>query len=807
MTLQLADAIAQTVASKKTLDPVFDDSLPLALTAQGPATLVVTVFDKDMTSSDFIGEVTLDLCALFDSSGGWLEGSVSGEYPFADPNEQLGGSERKQMEQRLAAGITRPAGTVSLRLKFTPDAAQMRAKLDAEAAAAAAVAVAEAKASRDAEAKYLKAKAAKAAAAVAADAEVKLTVVAAQAERVAHLIRPAPDDPGSTQQLPPEHRASPDIHKSSGQVRARKSTVRRLPSMSMTGIAEAALGKKFATANELRATKLEKDRASRRAAKLAEERARVAAAFVKELAFRAEDVPDYESRDKRIVPIDYLVEYRKSASSQQQQKEGEEALPWTKAVVNCQATCLARLRRPDELRALAKECAQIGGTTVADSGTDDGVVVRVVDYADPYFETDRVRFARALALLPSVDERIAAVEAHRELFFKQTQKVYLEDLVQMKRGTVWTAAQCWEGLQDDRFSETEGEGEWERNRWKETAAAILHYKLTNRGMKLRKDWTELDGHCVALQAEACAVDAAVERSVDGRERIELRSRARQLREEVIADLRTDCLVQLGVRAEDLLDGVLGDGAGQDLARELLQELRAVGGYRLLENDSRQRLDSGKGVRKADLLETQQLLAQVVAGLRTFLGGSHSHTRKADVLLASSFCYPSLPTAPLDDLRTARQHFERLVDVRHAELTAEQEATAVRKEFMALRMIPLQSEIKKVQQFLDYERVDAAYGLDDTNDIKAELTQLLMEHLVCETAKEDGETLEYCAEAGAITAEIKQRQHVTTLLDGLRMPMDSLEVDLPISAVSDGCEEPGGEGVDGRGIAAAAVSAG
>jgi hypothetical protein len=85
-------------------------------------------------------------------------------------------------------------------------------------------------------------------------------------------------------------------------------------------------------------------------------------------------------------------------------------------------------------------------------------------------------------------------------------------------------------------------------------------------------------------------------------------------------LQRESLGQLGVQADDLLAGIVGGkNVGHDLARELIAEIAVVGDRRLLENDSRQRLDSGKGVKREDLAETQRLLVLAAGGMRAFLG--------------------------------------------------------------------------------------------------------------------------------------------------------------------------------------------
>jgi|EP01046_Picozoa_sp_COSAG06_P020439 hypothetical protein len=103
----------------------------------------------------------------------------------------------------------------------------------------------------------------------------------------------------------------------------------------------------------------------------------------------------------------------------------------------------------------------------------------------------------------------------------------------------------------------------------------------------------------------------------------------------------------------------------------------------------------------------------------FAGSSHRRTREAEVLAASSFCYPSLALATLADLRTARARYEQLLALRHAELTAVQEATGTRKELLELRVVFLGDKVKKVgPEHIDPQAVDDAYGAEDMEDIKA-----------------------------------------------------------------------------------------
>ena len=484
----------KTQTIKKTLNPVFEEALKLPISISAPdfdpdgLSLVLTVLDKDITTSDFLGEVTLNLCDAFDASGGWVASTIDGEYPFEDPDERLSGSERKQAQERSAAGIMRPYGTVTLRIEFVPDAAQMQERADAEAAAAAAAAELKAKAEREAAEMV----AAKAAAAVAVDQAAKRASADAQAARLAHLTEQSavdsvvPNDnraqnrsgvllssPQRDKGQPAGIRASPDIHRSSGQIRARKSTVRRLPSMSMSGLAEVALGHKFATKTELKAVSVEKERAARRAAKIEEQKVRLAAEKERQRAERAADIPDYNNASSSFVaPVEYMLEYRQQAdgsgrSGQNEEEEshpaGEKEKEWVTLVVSLNAPCsIEELRRSEQLPLLQQECAeharqqasrgsnnnggdQNDGMRVDDDSTSS-IEVRVVGYADPWFETDQVRWAKALVRLETEAERAEAVCRHREAFLKQTQNVYLEDVQQMSLGPVQTASECWDAL-------------------------------------------------------------------------------------------------------------------------------------------------------------------------------------------------------------------------------------------------------------------------------------------------------------------------------------------------------------------------
>ena len=305
-------------------------------------------------------------------------------------------------------------------------------------------------------------------------------------------------------------------------------------------------------------------------------------------------------------------------------------------------------------------------------------------------------------------------------------------------------------------------------RWKTQPAGALFFRLRAKEILLRKDWTVQSRCLTELRNQLAELDADLANvELRGAKRDENRQHARRLHEQVTAVLMQDALLQLGLQAEDLLAGAVGTAVGYALAKELIEELLTVGGLRLQENDGRQRLDAGKGVQRADVLEAQRVFSLAERGLGTFLGASHVRTLDAKKLLASSFCAPSLTLAPLDDLRIARTHYSQLVSARHAQLTAAQASTGLRQELLELRVVFLGDKIKKIGPgHIDAQAVDAAYGLDDMDEMKAALVDLLLAHYVQVTARDDTETLRYHDQLDPVVAEIKQRQHVVGLLEGL-----------------------------------------
>ena len=890
VTLALGECSVKTLCVKKTLDPVFDEvlELPIATSETDGLRLVATVWDQDLTTHDFLGEAKISLCDEF-ASDGWLASSINGEYSLGDPDERLGGSERKQAQERTAAGIMRPLGTLTLRIEFVPDHAQMQAAVDAAAAATAALAHAEAEAAQ--KAKHLAA--AKAAAAIAADLAAKQALVDSRTARLSRLmdqptgtsvsdntVQETPDETGvgvlSSTQRPHTDvvgmRASPDIHPSSGQIRARKGAVRRLPTLSVGGLAEVALGHKFATKAEIRAAQAEKDRAAHRAAKFEERKAQLAAEKERERAERAADIPDY-SKAPGITPVEYLLEYRQSSGAPDRPaQEGFEQIVVSLAIPSVQELQLpvhqellteVCLRHANDAAHVACDSTRGGDRDAQQSrkGTEpnddsrlsihcSSIEVNVVGYADPWFEIDQVRFAKALARLEAETERVKAVIRHRESFLRQTEQVHLEELLQMSVAAPQTCAECWEALSaaeeaqlaneaaaadqselfdvrqsrkelqlqvtsrslkvyrdgqcveelqypdlswaveaggtlrvehptsvrkywTDRSTEIEESisarvQSFSKVIWKTKPAGALFFRLRAKGILLRTDWTVQSRCLTQLRSQLGDLDADLANvEVRGAKRDANRQHARRLHEKVTAVLIQDALLQLGLEAEDLLAGVAGTAVGYALAKELIEELMTVGRLRLQENDGRHRLDAGKGVKRADVLEAQRVLSLAERGLSTFLGASHVRTLDAKTLLASSFCSPSLTLAPLDDLRIARMQYNQLVSARHAKLTAAQASTGLRQELLELRVVFLGDKIKKIgPEHIDAQAVDAAYGLDDMDDMKAALVDLLLAHYVRVTARDDAETLRYHGHLDPVVAEIKQRQHVVNLLEGL-----------------------------------------
>ncbi len=120
----------QTPVQKKTLDPVFNKQFEMPLEAESAANggrleLVVTAMDKDRVGdNEFLGDVTIDLCAVLgEAEGGWAgTNRCSKTFAFGDSSGQLAREEMKDLEERRSSGTTDPYGTIELVIGFRPTA-------------------------------------------------------------------------------------------------------------------------------------------------------------------------------------------------------------------------------------------------------------------------------------------------------------------------------------------------------------------------------------------------------------------------------------------------------------------------------------------------------------------------------------------------------------------------------------------------------------------------------------------------------------------------------------------------------------
>jgi hypothetical protein len=250
--------------------------------------------------------------------------------------------------------------------------------------------------------------------------------------------------------------------------------------MNLGGLAEVALGHKFATKTEMRAAQAEKDRAARRAAKFEEQKAELAAKKERQRAERAADIPDY-SQAPGITPVEYLLEYRHSRGAPDTPVHAPSS---ERIVISFAIPSVQELQLPVHQPLLIKEClrhaneaAQVacdstrrGGryATQSSEGNEpndlsihrSNIEVNVIGYADPWFEIDQVRYAKALTRLEAETERVKAVICHRESFLRQTeQQVHLEELLQMSVAAPQTCAECWAALSPTEEAELAEEAE------------------------------------------------------------------------------------------------------------------------------------------------------------------------------------------------------------------------------------------------------------------------------------------------------------------------------------------------------------
>eukprot|EP01043_Picozoa_sp_COSAG02_P046717 COSAG02_NODE_4397_length_5408_cov_7.517047_2_plen_1702_part_01 len=127
--VRLDEVVAKTKVEKNTINPVFNEKLELPIdTYDAPESwnLGLEVWDWDLASKDdFLGECSLQLCDLFYDAGGWRTAVINGVYALSDPNDRLAatgaGSERAQLQQRMANGDDTPYGSINAQISFTPD--------------------------------------------------------------------------------------------------------------------------------------------------------------------------------------------------------------------------------------------------------------------------------------------------------------------------------------------------------------------------------------------------------------------------------------------------------------------------------------------------------------------------------------------------------------------------------------------------------------------------------------------------------------------------------------------------------------
>ena len=129
VTVRLGDSEAKTKTQKKTLNPVFNETVSLPVLASMPNhagrwDLIVEVWDYDMGSrNDFLGEVSIDLCTALES--GWVHTTVARHFALGDPNGRLGSAEKKEMEAKSENGSVSPCGSIDLKLSFTQVAGEL----------------------------------------------------------------------------------------------------------------------------------------------------------------------------------------------------------------------------------------------------------------------------------------------------------------------------------------------------------------------------------------------------------------------------------------------------------------------------------------------------------------------------------------------------------------------------------------------------------------------------------------------------------------------------------------------------------